>query len=248
MPGIYQAEIYCDDCIEDIRRRVGRDIWEDATVTVLPDGTAKEQFDDLDDLWEYLESMSEYDYDSDEYPKWCSDDEESDTPTHCGSLEHCLNPTELADGSKVGYFFGNSLTSEGEEYVKEIVREGGLVADLWQEYYDYIDYSYSHEEAANAGYVELLLSDHYGVYVPQMFAETYLMNADFEGETGWHRIVPKDVKTLLTGPDHQWYWETWDDVVQDVRYTDDNGNKWYIYCDDGAVFAARHDVDIDWEK
>lgn len=109
MAYIYQADIYCDDCAEDIMRRLR------AEGNVPADC-------------------------SDDWPKWCDGDAESDTPQHCASGPGCLNAEVLPDGGKVGYFFGNDLTSDGIEYVKEAVREGGVVADLWRRTYSWIDY------------------------------------------------------------------------------------------------------------
>ena len=70
--------------------------------------------------------------DTNEYPQWYSDSEESDCPQHC-------------DGC--GEFLENSLTSYGEDYVKEHVdddEEAGItdsvVVTVWKPFYDYIDY------------------------------------------------------------------------------------------------------------
>lgn len=140
MAGIYCSEIYCDDCTNDIKDRIEQELWFDRERSILPDGTNTSKFDDLEDLKAHLNGMDEINYDSDEYPKYCNDNEESDSPHHCGSHGDYLNPTILSDGSKVGYCFGNALTSEGIETIKEMVLDGGLVAELWREVYDYIDY------------------------------------------------------------------------------------------------------------
>jgi len=147
MAGIYCADIYCDDCVEDIKNRIADELWNDCASAMTPDGfVTREHFHNREELELYLENMDERDYDSDSYPKYCSDDEESDCPQHCGSHEDCLDPTLLSDGSKVGHCFGNDLTSVGVEYVKEAVRDGGLVAELWRETYDWIDFPNECEE------------------------------------------------------------------------------------------------------
>jgi len=116
------------------------EMWNSPKPWVMPDGTDISDIEDYEDIPASLECMIESDYDSGDYPKGCGDDEESDCPQHCGSHEDCLDPTLLSDGSKVGHCFGNSLTSDGEAYVKEAVREGGLVSDLWKEVYYWIDF------------------------------------------------------------------------------------------------------------
>lgn len=147
MAGIYDADIYCDDCTDAIKRRLAYDLWHSGISSECPDGTKVAEFDSLADLDAYLRSMDERTYDSDAYPKWCRDLEESDCPQHCAAGADCLNCIECSDGSDYGYFFGNSLTSEGENYVRETVRDAlindyidSLAVEFWMPYYDYIDY------------------------------------------------------------------------------------------------------------
>ncbi|GAF74579.1 unnamed protein product [marine sediment metagenome] len=114
---IYAADIYCKQCGEAIRERITRE------------GTAPADLDD------------EVSYDSDEFPKGPYSDGggEADCPQHCGSGPDCLNAIELDDGSKVGAWLENELTTDGVEYVREAIREGGEVAELWADYY--LDYN-----------------------------------------------------------------------------------------------------------
>ena len=116
MPYIYQADVWCDDCGEAICERLTRE------------GNAPANPDD------------EWSFDSDEYPKHASDDDESDTPQHCAAGEHCLNAVTLPSGEKVGLLFGE-LTADGVEYVKESIadaQEGfgsAEVVELWRQHY-----------------------------------------------------------------------------------------------------------------
>jgi hypothetical protein len=136
MAAIYQADIWCDDCADSIRDRIWLDSRWGAT---YPSRKSWEKAIGFDD-----ERM----YDSDDYPKYVDDDEECDCPQHCASQVDCINAEEFADGDKVGYFFGNSLTEEGAEYVKEAVREAtgagrdhSVALDIWKPFYDWINYS-----------------------------------------------------------------------------------------------------------
>jgi len=145
MAGSYDTDIYCDDCIDAIKYRIAYDLWHSGSN--CPNGTAVSEFDSVENLDAYLRSMDERTYDSDDYPKWCSDDEESDYPQHCASGEDCLNCEVCFDGKRYGHFFGNSLTAEGNDYVREVVRDAllddyvdSVAADIWMPYYDYIDY------------------------------------------------------------------------------------------------------------
>jgi hypothetical protein len=114
---IYSADIYCEDCGAAIRAQLTRE------------GKAPADPD------------NEYSYDSDEYPKgpFMDGGGEADCPQHCGAGAKCLNALELLNGSRIGAFLDNPLTSEGESYVREAVREGGEVAELWADWYDYLD-------------------------------------------------------------------------------------------------------------
>lgn len=167
MAAIYAADIWCDDCAEEIKARICADLWANRTIDECPDGTAVSEFDNREDLDEYLRGMDERNYDSDSYPKYCSDDVESDCPQHCAALADCVNPVIMSDGSKVGYFFGNSLTSDGVDYVKDAVREDiaagcidSVAVEIWFEEYDWIDWE-------DIGYCDIcgklaILTDYYG--------------------------------------------------------------------------------------
>jgi len=147
MAGIFQADIFCDDCIDDIKSRIAMELWHSGVGSDCPDGTDNVYHSSYEELCRYLDDMDERTYDSYDYPKHCSDDEESDCPQHCGSGEDCLNYEELHDGWRCGYFFGNSLTTDGNDYVESAVNEDLLsgctdspAVALWMPCYDYLDY------------------------------------------------------------------------------------------------------------
>ena len=110
---IYDADIFCEQCGEEIRK------W------LTHDGFAPD------------DSSDELSYDSDEFPKGPYPDGggEADTPQHCGSGETCYNAIELNDGRPIGVLLNNDLTSEGVEYVREAMKDGNEVTNLWAEYY-----------------------------------------------------------------------------------------------------------------
>ncbi len=114
---IYSADIYCEACGAAIRAQI------------TDRGRAPADPDD------------EYSYDSDEFPKgpFMDGGGEADCPQHCGAGAECLNALELSDGSRIGAFLDNALTTEGVEYVQEAVRKGGEVTKLWADWYDYLD-------------------------------------------------------------------------------------------------------------
>lgn len=113
---IYQADCYCDDCGEAIKERLDAE------------GKTPEHPD------------NEFTYDSDDYPKACGDDEESDSPQHCGCHDDCINAEVLPSGRKIGRLIGTSLTSEGVKYVQEYINEGGEVSEFWLEQFSAAGY------------------------------------------------------------------------------------------------------------
>jgi len=138
MAGIYCADIYCDNCTDKIKDDICVDLFscvENAT-NMDNDGLLNlvdlTEVSDSDGIRDQLDHASEHYYDSSEYPKWCDESDESDCPQHCGQCHE---------------FLYNDLTTDGANYVRDIVNEDLLsgcmdsVAVLeWMTYYDYIDY------------------------------------------------------------------------------------------------------------
>ena len=110
---IFAADIYCKQCGEAIRERIIRERF-------APDDPEDERS-----------------YDSDEFPKgpYCDGGGEADCPQHCGAGPKCVNAIEFDDGHKAGAWLENELTTDGVEYVREAIREGGEVADMWADFY-----------------------------------------------------------------------------------------------------------------
>ena len=157
MAGIYNADIYCDSCIKEIKREI-------AYYIIIGKKTAMNQFitteATIDDIVTTLDQVSESDYDSDEYPKWADDEAESDSPTHCGNREACLEAEQLENNVTIGKLIGTSLTTDGEEYVKNEVKSNSdnEVVKFWKQEFSYIDYEEDQddEEAEYIKYDESL--------------------------------------------------------------------------------------------
>lgn len=118
MVYMYQAALWCDSCANEIKGRLTRE------------GKAPEDPDD------------DTSFDSDEFPKYVgTTGGESDTPDHCDAGADCLEAEELSDGTKVGALLTEELTTDGAEYVKQAVAEGGLCAvEIWKPAFDWLDY------------------------------------------------------------------------------------------------------------
>ena len=80
--------------------------------------------------------------------------------------------------------------------------------------------------------MDLIISDANGVYIPKIFAEASAIAEGF----GWE-ISEEDREILKVGPEHEHYWETWDDVLASAKYMDEKGYVWRLY-EDGDLFVA----------
>jgi hypothetical protein len=72
----------------------------------------------------------------------------------------------------------------------------------------------------------LWLSENRGQYIPQDFAASF---ADRDRDVSG--VAAEDWAILDAGPDHEWYWDAWDDVSTNAVITDDSGNRYYIHQD-----------------
>jgi hypothetical protein len=76
----------------------------------------------------------------------------------------------------------------------------------------------------------LLVSDSCGIYVPQVFAENFGDNWGISGE---------DLAILKEGPDHEWYWETWETVLNNAKSTCKEEDREYGLQQDGNLWAIE---------
>ena len=72
----------------------------------------------------------------------------------------------------------------------------------------------------------IVLNDSHGVYIPQLWCAD-ITEADAE-RLG---ISWEDVKTCQAGPYQEWYWEAWQEILNDCVMADDNGVTWRLYQD-----------------
>ena len=72
----------------------------------------------------------------------------------------------------------------------------------------------------------LVLADRHGVYIPQLFCEDITQE-----EAELLCIDWQDVQTCQAGPEHDWYWEAWDCILQSASFTDKSGTTWTLHQD-----------------
>ena len=82
----------------------------------------------------------------------------------------------------------------------------------------------------------LLFSDASGIYIPQRFAH----EMNFDRVTG---VKQDDISILSDGPDHEWYWEAWDAVLNDAVLRDTDGTIYTLY-QDGDCWAIEQGAEL----
>ena len=80
--------------------------------------------------------------------------------------------------------------------------------------------------------MELFLSDARGIYIPQDFAQSIKR----ECVTG---IPEEDYAILEAGPDHEWYWDVWSDVLGNAIVTDPQSGTVYTVYQDGDCWLVE---------
>lgn len=95
----------------------------------------------------------------------------------------------------------------------------------------------------------LWLSDARGIYLPQDFADSFADRSQFVSG-----VSDEDWEILESGPDHEWYWEAWEDVLNSARVKDDKGFLYFVYQDgdcwlipDGMEWSEEEDWFV-WPK
>ena len=71
--------------------------------------------------------------------------------------------------------------------------------------------------------IMLLVSDSYGIYIPQTFLER--AHADWDG------ISFGDAMIIGKGPEHEHYWEAWNEILNDATVTTDEGHTYRLHQD-----------------
>lgn len=80
--------------------------------------------------------------------------------------------------------------------------------------------------------VAVLLDSHRGVYIPRDFAQDFRF-AGPNGQEGWEGIDPENLEILRKGPDEEFYWEAWENVLNNAFYKNERPIKL-----DGVTFPA----------
>lgn len=85
--------------------------------------------------------------------------------------------------------------------------------------------------------MELFLSDHHGIYIPRDFAKCVKREfVDNVSDENW--------AILEAGPDHEWYWEAWDEVLSNAVINDPVSGKKLSLYQDGDLWTIEEGEEI----
>lgn len=70
-----------------------------------------------------------------------------------------------------------------------------------------------------------------GIYIPQFFAQSVIRDC----VTG---ISPEDWAILEAGPEHDLYWDAWDDVLANAELTNPKTSEMFMLWQDGDLWAV----------
>jgi len=87
--------------------------------------------------------------------------------------------------------------------------------------------------------IQLLLSDARGIYIPRDFVTGFDL-------TGW-KGIPEDAVKDCENPENEYYWDSWEMILNNATYTDKNGNVWRL-IQDGDLWVYCFELMTDEEK
>lgn len=127
MVTIYNADVWCEDCGEDLKRQIAKELVKEIQPLLkkkFPKSVVDFPSERLADLEQaIIEICDNSTMDSDDWPQSGYPEEATDSPQHCGAGEDCLNAEELSDGSKVGKLLGTELTEHGVDYLNAMLSD-----------------------------------------------------------------------------------------------------------------------------
>lgn len=90
----------------------------------------------------------------------------------------------------------------------------------------------------------LLVDSHHGQYVPCVFAQTVDRSKILEGT-----VREETLAILEAGPEHEWYWEAWEDVLNDLVLVTDNGEHVRLHHDgDLWAYLVPSSIRLQWRR
>jgi hypothetical protein len=78
--------------------------------------------------------------------------------------------------------------------------------------------------------VVVLLNSALGTYIPQNFVEGFDLDE-------WSISLSEEDKEIMQDPSNDWYWDVWEEILNNAKYTTADGDVYTLYQDDD-LFAV----------
>ena len=88
--------------------------------------------------------------------------------------------------------------------------------------------------------IEILIDGSDGIYLPLNFARMYMSTAAKQLKLSGMKAqqIYEDAQILLSGPDHDQYWDAWSTVLDNLIIEQPDGSLWALHQDQD-LFAYR---------
>lgn len=81
--------------------------------------------------------------------------------------------------------------------------------------------------------MQLICDSHHGIYCPQLTIKDLIDDIVSQ-------LPAEDVQTVLDGPDNEFYWESWENILNTSFIIDDGENKrYYLYQDEDVWMLEK---------
>lgn len=88
--------------------------------------------------------------------------------------------------------------------------------------------------------MNLLIDCHHGIYLPQLFAKLCLFPNRKSQVAEWH-VTCEQAAILLVGPEHDDYWEVWEEVSNEAYLTVGRNKLILFQSEGGDLFTATQE-------
>lgn len=93
--------------------------------------------------------------------------------------------------------------------------------------------------------INLILSDSRGIYIPRDFVTDDFNEIASEHCDAWG--IKLEDRLILQNPDHDFYWDTWNEVCRYAKFIDSKGNVYTLH-QDGDLWGICFERMTDEEK
>lgn len=88
--------------------------------------------------------------------------------------------------------------------------------------------------------MDCIIDGNQGIYIPQEFVTRY-RDSIIEP----NKELQEAMDDVEEGPDNEWYWESWNDIIEHAVLLGTDGKKYTLYQDDSLYLVGEDEV---WDE